>query len=66
MKLKSKKITNRKKETDFGYSHNYDDYTSEQKHDAIDGMLNDYLQSDDDFRLELEKQRIVDRLIQNE
>lgn len=64
--MKSKKITNRKKETDFGYSHNYDDYTSEQKHDAIDGMLNDYLQSDDDFRLELEKQRVVDRLIMNE
>lgn len=61
-----KKITNRKKETDFGYSHNYDDYTSEERHDAIDGMLNDYLQSDDDFRLELEKQRIVDRMIMND
>lgn len=61
-----KKITNRKKETDFGYSHNYDDYTSEERHDTIDGMLNDYLQSDDDFRLELEKQRIVDRMIMND
>lgn len=61
-----KKITNRKKETDFGYSHNFDDYTSEERHDAIDGMLNDYLQSDDDFRLELEKQRIVDRMIMND
>ena len=66
--MKSKKITNRKKETDFGYSHNYDDYTPEERHDAIDGMLNDFLQSDDmdDFRLELEKQRLVDRMILND
>ena len=63
-----KKITSRKKETDFGYSHNFDDYTSEQKHEAIDGMLSEYWLSDDmtDFRLELEKQRLIDRMIMND
>ena len=66
--MNCKKITNRKKETDFGYSDNYDDYTPEERHDAIDGMLKDFLQSDDmeDFRLELEKQRLVDRMILND
>ena len=71
--MKSKKITGAQKAmklNDDDYfkiaSMSDDEFTDDEKQDAISSMLNDYLQSDDDFRLELEKQRLVDRMILND